>query len=182
LVCRRSNAVGSLCCAATCQRTFERHAALLGDSRMPYRMYRQQRAMIVHQLQRDYGNQYVQRLVKHISQQRAEAVQSKQDEQSRGVDESVADKISEPPSGPSISASQCLAQRQEADMAFLEAAVQRLSAIAASPGGLAGQRELYHPWEALLPNLTRRRPPAPIASPLAQVVQPKLTVGPAGDK
>ena len=59
------------------QRTFERHAALLGDNRMSHRMYRQQRAMIVQQLQRDYGNRYVQRLVKHISQKRAEAVQTK---------------------------------------------------------------------------------------------------------
>lgn len=59
------------------QRTFERHAALLGDSRMSHRMYRQQRAAIVMQLQRDYGNRYVQRLVKHISQKRAEAGQAK---------------------------------------------------------------------------------------------------------
>ena len=59
------------------QRTFERHAALLGDSRMSQRMYRQQRAAIIMQLQRDYGNRYVQRLVKHISQKRAEVSQAK---------------------------------------------------------------------------------------------------------
>ncbi len=59
------------------QRTFERHATLLGDSRMSHRMYAQQRAAIVMQLQRDYGNRYVQRLVKHISQKRAKAVQAK---------------------------------------------------------------------------------------------------------
>ena len=59
------------------QATFERHAALLGDSRMSHRMYRQQRAVIVMQLQRDYGNRYVQRLVKHIKQKRAETVQAK---------------------------------------------------------------------------------------------------------
>ena len=59
------------------QSTFERHAALLGDSRTSQPMYARQKAMIVQQLQRDYGNRYVQRLVKHISQQRVEAVQAK---------------------------------------------------------------------------------------------------------
>ena len=59
------------------QRTFERHAALIGDSRMSHRMYAKKRAAIVMQLQRDYGNRYVQRLVKHISRQRAEAAQAK---------------------------------------------------------------------------------------------------------
>ena len=56
------------------QRTFERHAALLGDSRMSQPMYASQRALIVRQLQRDYGNRYVQRLVNHISRMPAEAV------------------------------------------------------------------------------------------------------------
>ncbi len=59
------------------QRTFERHAALIGDTRMSRPMYAQQRALIVQQLQRDYGNRYVQRLVDHISRKRAEAVQAK---------------------------------------------------------------------------------------------------------
>ena len=59
------------------ERTFERHAELLGDSRMSHRMYAQQRTAFVMQLQRDYGNRYVQRLVNHISQKRAEAVQAK---------------------------------------------------------------------------------------------------------
>ena len=59
------------------QGTFERHAALLGDSRMAQPMYHRQRAAIVMQLQRDYGNRYVQRLVDHISRRRAEAVQAK---------------------------------------------------------------------------------------------------------
>ena len=40
-------------------------------------MYAGERARIVLQLQRDYGNRYVQRLVTHISQKRAEAVQTK---------------------------------------------------------------------------------------------------------
>ena len=35
------------------QSTFERHAALLSDSRMSRPMYASQRAMIVRQLQRD---------------------------------------------------------------------------------------------------------------------------------
>ena len=59
------------------QRTFEQHAALLADPRMSRRMYTSQRAAIVMQLQRDYGNRYVQRLVKHVSRMRAEAVQAK---------------------------------------------------------------------------------------------------------
>ena len=59
------------------QGTFERHAALLGDSRMAQPMYHRQRAAIIMQLQRDYGNRYVQRLVDHISRTRAEAVQAK---------------------------------------------------------------------------------------------------------
>ena len=53
--------------------TFGRHADLLGDPRMSHRMYVRQRAAIVQQLQRDYGNRYVQRLVKHIKQSRAAA-------------------------------------------------------------------------------------------------------------
>ena len=59
------------------QSTFERHSALLGASRMSHRMYQQQRAAIVMQLQRDYGNRCVQLLVRHISRQRAEATQAK---------------------------------------------------------------------------------------------------------
>jgi hypothetical protein len=47
--------------------TFERHATLLGDSRTSHPANSVQRAMIVRQLQRDYGNRYVQRLVDYIS-------------------------------------------------------------------------------------------------------------------
>lgn len=57
--------------------TFERHVALLGDPRMSQRMYDQQRVTIVRQIQRDYGNRYVQRLVSHIRQKRAEGIQIK---------------------------------------------------------------------------------------------------------
>ena len=55
------------------ERTFEHHAALLGDSRMSQPMYTSMRAAIALRLQRDYGNRYVQRLVNHISRKRAEA-------------------------------------------------------------------------------------------------------------
>jgi hypothetical protein len=48
------------------QDTFDRHAAPLGDSRMAQPMYSAQRAAIVRQLQREYGNIYVQRLVNRI--------------------------------------------------------------------------------------------------------------------
>ena len=56
--------------------TFEYHAALLGDSRLSLPANASQRATIALQLQSDYGNRYVQRLVKHISPNRAEAVQA----------------------------------------------------------------------------------------------------------
>lgn len=59
------------------QAAFERHAAILGDVRLSRPIYARQRAAIVRQLQRDYGNHYVQRLVDHISRKRAEAVQTK---------------------------------------------------------------------------------------------------------
>ncbi|MCI0438688.1 MAG: hypothetical protein L0177_06100 [Chloroflexi bacterium] len=51
-------------------RAFEQHADLLGDPRMSRPMYGSQRAAILRRLQRDYGNQYVQRLVEHITTQR----------------------------------------------------------------------------------------------------------------
>jgi hypothetical protein len=59
------------------QSTFERHAALLGDVRLSQLSNTLHRAMIVRQLQRDYGNRYVQRLIDHISRRRATAVQTK---------------------------------------------------------------------------------------------------------
>jgi len=59
------------------QSTFERHAALLGDPRMSHPMYSTKRAAIAKQLQRDYGNRYVQRLVEHIQRRRGEVVQAK---------------------------------------------------------------------------------------------------------
>ena len=59
------------------QSTFERHVALLGDSRLARLDNTLHRAMIFRQLQRDYGNRYVQRLIDHISRKRAEPVQGK---------------------------------------------------------------------------------------------------------
>ena len=59
------------------QGTFESHAALLGDSRLSRPANARVRIQIAQQLQRDYGNQYVQRLVKHISRQRTPVSQSK---------------------------------------------------------------------------------------------------------
>ena len=45
----------------------------------PYLWFRYagEKTSIVLQLQRDYGNRYVQRLVQHISRKRAEAIQNK---------------------------------------------------------------------------------------------------------
>ena len=57
--------------------TFERHVSLLSDRRLSQPAYTQRRAMIVRQIQRDYGNQYVQRLVNRIQTQRAQGVQTK---------------------------------------------------------------------------------------------------------
>ena len=59
------------------QGTFERHAALLGDSRLSYPVNKSQRVQIVQQFQRTYGNRYVQRLVAHISQKKIGVVQPK---------------------------------------------------------------------------------------------------------
>lgn len=58
------------------QAGFQRHTALLGGSRLSHPMYARQRAIMVQQLQRDYGNRYVQGLVEHISRKKAEAAQA----------------------------------------------------------------------------------------------------------
>ncbi|MCH7653865.1 MAG: DUF4157 domain-containing protein, partial [Chloroflexi bacterium] len=59
------------------QATFERHAALLGDSRAARPMHARQRAMFVGMLQRDYGNHYVRRLVDYITKKQTEGAQTK---------------------------------------------------------------------------------------------------------
>lgn len=56
---------------------FERHASLLGDHRMSQPANASQRADIVRQIQRDYGNSYVQRLVDHISSRPSGNIQAK---------------------------------------------------------------------------------------------------------
>ena len=63
------------------QGTFEHHAAILGDSRLSSPANAAQRASLVLQLQRDYGNQYVQRLVDHVSKTKAETVQRQDEEE-----------------------------------------------------------------------------------------------------
>ena len=55
--------------------TFDRHATLLGDHRLTHSANAGQRYKIVQALQRDYGNTYVQRLVKHVM--RAEAAEAR---------------------------------------------------------------------------------------------------------
>ena len=58
------------------QATFERHAALLGDPHLTGPRYANQRADIAKQLQKDYGNRYVQRVISRISERRTEADQT----------------------------------------------------------------------------------------------------------
>lgn len=57
--------------------SFERHAAELGSERMSKPMYALQRSEYVHDLQRTYGNRYVQRLVEHIDRKRKLVLQTK---------------------------------------------------------------------------------------------------------
>ena len=57
------------------QATFESHAALLSDSQLFHPANARVKAQVVRKLQSDYGNQYVQRLVNHITAKRE--VQSK---------------------------------------------------------------------------------------------------------
>ena len=56
---------------------FERHVSHLSDSRLSQPAYVQRRALIIRQIQRDYGNQYVQRLVNRIQTQRAQGIQTR---------------------------------------------------------------------------------------------------------
>ena len=96
------------------QATFDRHSALLGDRRMSQPMYARQKAIIVQQLQRDYGNRYVQRLVDHISRKRAEAVQAKLTVGPAGDQyEQEADRVAKQVMGTISSPGQEAAQRQE---------------------------------------------------------------------
>ncbi len=56
----------------TGQSAFQRHAALLGDSRLSQPAYARQRAALVQRLQHQYGNRYVQRLAQYIARQAAQ--------------------------------------------------------------------------------------------------------------
>ena len=69
--------IGELANGSYSQATFQRHAALLGDGRLAKTATAAQRALIVQRLQRDYGNRYVQRLVKHVTEVKASETNSK---------------------------------------------------------------------------------------------------------
>ena len=59
------------------KQAFDRHAALLDDSRLSRSAKLIQRAMIVRKLERDHGTRYVQRLIEHISRRRSTRIQAK---------------------------------------------------------------------------------------------------------
>ena len=59
------------------QQSFDGHVALLGDSRFAHPANTTRRVEIMRQLQRDYGNTYVQRVVERVRQNRATIVQTK---------------------------------------------------------------------------------------------------------
>lgn len=63
--------------------TFQNHVELLSDIRMSHSANAPRRASIVQQLQRSYGNQYVQRVVNQVMQVRASRTYSSQNEQKR---------------------------------------------------------------------------------------------------
>jgi hypothetical protein len=68
---------------------------------------------LVRQLQRDYGNQYVQRLVSHIQRKRAEAIQTKLEVDPAGDKyEQEADQVAKQVVGMTSPAGEGLAQRQ----------------------------------------------------------------------
>ena len=159
------------------QRTFEHHAALLADPRMSRRMYTSQRTAIVMQLQRDYGNRYVQRLVKHIAQMRAETVQAKLtvgpagDKYEQEADR-VATQVMETVSsrGPEAAQRQApeeaevqmkpTAQRQEEEKLQMKPLAQRQEEESLSP--IADNPQLYGPVEITYltpPQYTRIAPP-----------------------
>ena len=99
------------------QGSLERHAALLGDGRISHRMHTSQRAAIVMRLQRDYGNRYVQRLAKHISGMRAQAVQATLTIGPAGDKyEQVPDRVHETVSAPGQGAAQRQAREEEEDL------------------------------------------------------------------
>ena len=99
------------------QATFERHAEVLGDGRMSHSANVFPRAEIVQQLQRTYGNQYVQRLVDHVSRKRTERVQTKLTVGPAGDEyEQEADRIAKQVVGMPDSPATESAQRQEEEL------------------------------------------------------------------
>ena len=55
----------------TGKQDFDRHVALLEESRLSRPVHGIQRAITVRKLQKDHGTPYVQRLIEHISRRRA---------------------------------------------------------------------------------------------------------------
>ena len=58
-------------------RGFDQHAALLGDTRSGKLSDTLHRAMVVRQLQRNFGNRYVSRLLDHVSRRNSTGIQAK---------------------------------------------------------------------------------------------------------
>lgn len=59
------------------EEAFRQHVDLLSNPSMSSPMYAQRKADLVRQIQRDYGNRYVQRLVEHVGQLRTTEIQGK---------------------------------------------------------------------------------------------------------
>ena len=96
------------------QETFERHAELLGDGRLYSPANASVGIQLVQQLQRDYGNQYVQRLVSHVQRERAEAIQTKLEVGPAGDKyEQEADEVAKQVVGTTSPAGEGIAQRQD---------------------------------------------------------------------
>ena len=142
------------------QETFERHAAFLTDNMSGRPSNLRHRELVVRELQRTYGNQYVQRLVNHISAKEQGALQTKLEVSQPGDQyEQEADRVAKQVVKITDSSSEKTVRRtqEEADQAMMEAAIQRREAIAALPGGIGAQRELPHVWEAFLPDARGHR-------------------------
>lgn len=103
--------------------TFAKQAAILGDSRMSHPANSAQRASIVGQIQRDYGNQHVQRLLDHVAKYGTSQIQTKLTVGPAGDQfEQEADKVAkEVVNG----GEQAPAQRQEEEEEMMMKRVQR---------------------------------------------------------
>ena len=122
------------------QATFERHAEVLGDGRMSHSANVFPRAEIVQQLQRTYGNQYVQRLVDHVSRKRTERVQTKLTVGPAGDEyEQEADRVAKQVVGMPDSPATESAQRQEEEEELQMKTLQR--EIGAERGNVGPEAE-----------------------------------------